>query len=304
MVRHPAGLPESLAVLQRTLVIGILNVTPDSFSDGGLYLDPSDAVAHGRTLYADGADIIDVGGESTRPGAAPVPESTERDRVVAVVRDLVAHGVPVSVDTRHASVAAACIESGAVLINDVSGGRADPALHRVIADGDVPYVLMHNRGEGPARDDLADYTDVITDVGAELEAALDRTRAAGIDDERVVVDPGFGFAKTAADNWRLLDALVGDDDEGGGEARERAAAAGWPHDVAARPLLLGVSRKRFLGCGRDGKQRPDDTMLERDRLTAMMSARAARSGVWAVRVHDVAGSVAAMRSGEQDRMRT
>jgi dihydropteroate synthase len=303
MMRHPAGLPEALSRLDRTLVIGILNVTPDSFSDGGLYLDPADAVAHGLALHREGADLVDVGGESTRPGAAPVAESQERERVVAVVRDLVAAGVPVGVDTRHASVAAACLESGALLINDVSGGLADPALQPVVAEAGAPYVLMHNRGDGPARDDLAHYADVVVDVGAELDDALARARAAGIDDQRIVVDPGFGFAKAAADNWRLLTALLGHD----GEVRpvaERAEAAGWPRGVAQRPMLVGASRKRFLGRLEDGRPRSDDTMSARDRLTAAISAQAARSGAWAVRVHDVAASVAAVREVVgHDRMR-
>jgi dihydropteroate synthase len=257
--------------------MGILNVTPDSFSDGGRYLDHDDAVAHGLAMVRDGADLVDVGGESTRPGATPVPSDEEQRRVVAVVRDLVAEGVHVSIDTRHADVARACVDVGAVIVNDVSGGRGDAAMWPYIAESGVTYVLMHNRGDGIARPDLAQGT-APEIVWSELDQRSDEAARAGIRPERIVLDPGIGFAKDAVGNWRLVDhAVLGD-------AVHRR-----------RPVLLGVSRKRFLGTHPDGTPRIDDSMEQRDRLTVQLTERAARHGIWCVRVHDVAPNAEVVR---------
>jgi dihydropteroate synthase len=253
------------------LVISVLNVTPDSFSDGGNYLDPDRAIARAHAQIAAGADLIDVGGESTRPGASRIPISTELDRVLPVIAPLAAAGVPVSVDTMRAEVAAAAVAAGAVLVNDVSGGLADPAMYDFLAATDVPYVAMHWRGHSTDMDALAVYDDVVTDVCAELRARLDAIAAAGIDPARVVIDPGLGFAKTAEHNWSLL--------------------AGLPRMVAmGHPVLVGASRKRFLGAllpSDGGVPRP---VAERDAATDAITALAVLHGAWAVRVHDVRGS--------------
>ena len=263
---HPA-LPDP----GRCVVIGIINVTPDSFSDGGRYLDRDDAVAHGLELRAQGADLIDVGGESTRPGAHRIDAATEIARVVPVLRDLAANGVPCSVDTTRAVVAEAALEAGAVMVNDVSGGLADPAMASTIARCRVPWILMHWRGPSMMMDQLASYSDVLTEVRAELVAQVDAAVLAGVDPAALVLDPGLGFAKTAAHNWVLLGHL----------------------DVLTElgfPVLVGASRKRFLGsllAGSDGAPRRCDG---RDTATAAISALAALAGAWGVRVHDVAAS--------------
>ncbi len=266
MIVHPA-LPDP----GRCVVMGVLNVTPDSFSDGGRYLDRDDAVAHGVELRVQGADLVDVGGESTRPGAHRVDARTEIARVVPVLRELVAHGVPCSVDTTRAAVAEAALEAGAVMVNDVSGGLADPAMAPTMARCRVPWILMHWRGHSARMDELASYADVVAEVRAELVARVDAAVHAGVDPGALVLDPGLGFAKTAAHNWALLGNL----------------------DVLANlgfPLLVGPSRKRFLGAllaGPDGNPRRAE---DRDTATAAVSALAAAAGVWGVRVHDVAAS--------------
>ncbi len=263
---HPA-LPDP----GRCVVMGVLNVTPDSFSDGGRYLDRDDAVAHGLGLRAQGADLVDVGGESTRPGAHRVEARTEIARVVPVLRELAAHGVPCSVDTTCAAVAEAALEAGAIMVNDVSGGLADPAMAPVVARCRVPWILMHWRGHSDRMDELASYQDVVADVRAELVARVDAAVRAGVDPGALVLDPGLGFAKTAAHNWALLGNL----------------------DVLTElgfPVLVGPSRKRFLGtllAGADGLPRRAD---DRDTATAAVSALAAAAGVWGVRVHDAAAS--------------
>lgn len=255
----------------RCVVMGILNVTPDSFSDGGRYLDRDDAVAHGVALRAQGADLVDVGGESTRPGAHRVDAPTEIARVVPVLRELAAGGVPCSVDTTRAAVAEAALEAGAIMVNDVSGGLADPAMASTIARCRVPWILMHWRGHSDRMDALASYQDVVADVRAELVARVDAAVLAGVDPGALVLDPGLGFAKTAAHNWALLGNL----------------------DVLADlgfPVLVGASRKRFLGAllaSADGTPRPAGG---RDTATAVVSALAAAAGVWGVRVHDAAAS--------------
>lgn len=256
--------------------MGVLNVTPDSFSDGGRFTETAAAVAHGLAMWAAGADWVDVGGESTRPHAAPVAAAEERARVVPVVRELAARGVAVSVDTMHAAVARAAVAAGARLVNDVSGGLADPAMLDTVAELGVPVVLMHWRGPSDVMDSLAVYGDVVHDVTDELAARAAAALAAGIDRSRIVLDPGLGFAKTADHNWELLAGL------------DELAALG-------HPLLIGASRKRFLGtllAAPDGTPRP---ATERDAATVAVTALAASAGVWGVRVHDVASSVDAVR---------
>lgn len=256
--------------------MGVVNVTPDSFSDGGLWLDADAAVAHGVALLADGADVLDVGGESTRPGAARVPVEEELRRVLPVVRELAARGAVVSVDTMRARVALAAVEAGAAMVNDVSGGQSDPDMPKTVAGLGVPFVAMHWRGQSAHMDSLAVYTDVVTEVVEELSRRVDALVAQGIAPECVVVDPGLGFAKTAAHNWRLMAGL------------DRLAALG-------RPVLLGASRKRFLGsllAGPDGVPVPT---AGRDAATAATTTLAAQAGVWCVRVHEVRSSADAVR---------
>ncbi|WP_156748349.1 dihydropteroate synthase [Mycobacterium sp. 1465703.0] len=264
----------SLAPVQ---VMGVLNVTDDSFSDGGRYLDPDKAVAQGLALLADGADIIDVGGESTRPGATRIDAQVETSRVVPVIKQLAAEGITVSIDTMHAAVAQAALCSGAQIVNDVSGGRADPAMAPLLADAKVPWVLMHWRSVSAERPHAApQYRDVVAEVRAELLASVDAAVSAGVDPGRLMIDPGLGFAKTGQHNWALLHAL--------------------PQLVATGvPVLLGASRKRFLGtllAGADGSPRPPDG---RETATAVISALAALHGAWGVRVHDVRATVDALK---------
>lgn len=265
-----------------TLVMGIVNVTPDSFSDGGRYLDADAAIAHALQLRAAGADILDIGGESTRPGAERVDPSIERDRVVPVIRALAAAGAWVSIDTMNASTALAAVESGARLVNDVSGGRADPSLLPAIAQTDAEIVLGHWRGPSADMYSPASYTDVAADVAAELGARVRAAQAAGIDPSRIIVDPGIGFGKLPEQNWEVLRAI--------------------PQIVAAgHRVLLGTSRKRFLTqalVGTDAAASASLTEERRDLATAITSALAARAGVWAVRVHDVAATRDALRITE------
>ena len=259
----------------RCAVLGVLNVTPDSFSDGGRYLDHDHAVAHGIAMRDAGADVVDVGGESTRPGAGRVDAGVEAARVLPVVRDLVAAGVRVSIDTTRASVAEAAIEAGASVVNDVSGGLADPGMARVVAVARVPWVLMHWRGHSDRMAELASYEDVIGEVRAELVARADAAVLAGVDPDLIVLDPGLGFAKTAAHNWALLRRL------------DVLVALGFP-------VLVGASRKRFLGellADVEGAARP---AAARDVATAAISALAASAGAWGVRVHDVESTMDAV----------
>ncbi len=247
--------------------MGILNVTADSFSDGGEFLNVDAAVAHGQQLAADGADLVDVGGESTRPGAQRVPAEVEAARVLPVVERLSASGVPVSVDTMRAEVAAAAVQAGAVLINDVSGGLADRQMLDAVAAAEVPYLAMHWRGPSDQMQDLAHYDDVVAEVTAELSDRVDAAVAAGIRRDRLVIDPGLGFAKTADHNWALLTHL---------------------DDLAelGLPLLIGASRKRFLGellADPDGLRPPK----QRDDATVAITTLLAAAGVWGVRTHQV-----------------
>ncbi|RMI03486.1 dihydropteroate synthase [Cellulomonas triticagri] len=256
--------------------MGVVNVTPDSFSDGGRWFTPEAAVAHGLALLDDGADLLDVGGESTRPGAPRVPVAEELDRVLPVIRALTERGAVVSVDTTRAEVAAAAVAAGATVVNDVSGGLAEPEIREVVARTGVVYVAMHWRGHADVMDDLADYDDVVTDVRRELAQRVAELRAVGVADHQVVLDPGLGFAKPGAANWPLLARL--------------------PELVAdGFPVLVGASRKRFLGhllAGPDGTPVPPE---QRDAATAAVSALAAASGAWCVRVHEVRATADAVR---------
>lgn len=262
--------------LGRTRVMAIVNVTPDSFSDGGQSLSPGDAVRHGLRALQDGADLVDVGGESTRPGAQRVSESEERRRVLPVVERLAAAGAVVSVDTMRAAVAAAALDAGAQLVNDVSGGLADPDMLPLVAQREVPYVVMHWRGHSADMQSRARYDDVVAEVRGELSGRLEACAQAGVDLQRVLVDPGLGFAKTSEHSWALLRGLPA------------LAALG-------RPLLVGASRKGFLGAALaspDGTARPAG---DRDAATAAVTVLAAQAGAWAVRVHDVRPSADAVR---------
>jgi len=257
--------------------MGVLNVTDDSFSDGGRYLDADGAVAHGLALAAEGAEIIDVGGESTRPGATQVDPRVELSRVVPVIKELAAQGITISIDTMHADVARAALQSGAQIVNDVSGGRADPAMAPLVAEAGVPWVLMHWRSVSARHPHEAPhYRDVVAEVRAELLASVDDAVDAGVDPAKLVIDPGLGFAKTGQHNWALLQALPEFVDTG-------------------IPVLLGASRKQFLGtllAGPDGSPRPADG---RETATAVISALGALYGAWGVRVHDVRASVDAVK---------
>jgi len=260
----------------RCAVMGVLNVTPDSFSDGGRYLHLDDALAHGVEMWTDGADLVDVGGESTRPGADRVDADVEIARILPVIRGLSAAGVAVSVDTTRARVAVAAVEAGAAIVNDVSGGLADPDMARVVAEAGVPWILMHWRGYSRNMDSLATYDDVVTDVCDELSARVDAALAAGVSAAALVLDPGLGFAKKGDHNWALLRRL----------------------DVLQElgfPVLIGASRKRFLGtllADKEGVPRSPDG---REDATAALSALVARAGAWGVRVHDVRRSLDAVK---------
>jgi dihydropteroate synthase len=258
------------------VVMGVLNVTPDSFSDGGNYADHDSAVAHGLEMHAAGADYVDVGGESTRPGADRVDAAEECNRILPVIRDLAVEGVRVSVDTTRAEVAEAALDAGAVLVNDVSGGLADPGMAKLVADAGVPWVLMHWRGHSKRMYAQAHYDDVVTEVCDELTARRDDALAAGVAAEQLVLDPGLGFAKNAPHNWALLAGL------------DRIVGLGLP-------VLVGASRKTFLGrllAGPDAEPLPPE---RRDAATLATTVLAAGAGAWGVRVHDVAASVDAVK---------
>lgn len=260
----------------RVQVMGVVNVTDDSFSDGGRYIDRDRAVEHGLTLAAEGAAIVDVGGESTRPGATRIDAKVETDRVVPVIKALAAQGITVSIDTMRADVAAAALQNGARIVNDVSGGRADPNMAPLLAEADVRWILMHWRSVSAAKPhDIPEYSDVVADVKAELLASVDAATSAGVDAARLIIDPGLGFAKNAQHNWALL--------------------RGLPEFVATGiPVLLGASRKRFLGsllADEAGVREP----AGRETATAVVSALAALHGVWGVRVHDVRATVDALK---------
>lgn len=254
-----------------TLIMGVLNVTPDSFSDGGKWGSVDAAVAHAEEMVAQGADLIDVGGESTRPGAPRVPVPKELGRVLPVIRELTARGIRTSIDTMNAETARVVVEAGASWINDVSGGKADPEMLGAAAELGCGYLLSHWRGHSANMNELARYTDAATDVRDELKAQLDRALDAGIHGSNLVIDPGLGFAKNHEHNWRILARLDLLEDLG-------------------FPVLIGASRKRFLGALLQG----DAPVTDRDLPTAVISALAARAGVWGVRVHDVASTRVAL----------
>ncbi|MDP9443120.1 MAG: dihydropteroate synthase [Actinomycetota bacterium] len=257
--------------------MGVVNVTPDSFSDGGMWLEPQPAIEHGLRLLRDGADLVDVGGESTRPGARRPPVQEELRRVLPVVRALAGAGATVSIDTMRAEVAAAALDAGARMVNDVSGGLADDRMLSCVAEAQVPYVVMHWRGHADVMEQRAEYADVVAEVVAELRGRVEAGIAAGISADRVVIDPGLGFAKQGAHNWALLAQL------------ERLHALGCP-------VLVGASRKRFLGTvladEATGQPRPAPG---RDAASAAVSVLAAAAGAWGVRVHEVAASADAVR---------
>ncbi|MGE5134994.1 MAG: dihydropteroate synthase [Gemmatimonadota bacterium] len=264
--------------------MGVVNVTPDSFSDGGAWFGTDAAVARGLELVAQGADIIDVGGESTRPGAQRISAGEELQRVGPVIAGLARHGVPVSVDTMRAEVAEFALGEGACLVNDVSGGLADPAMPRLVARAGVPYVVMHWRGHSHQMQERAVYHDVVAEVRRELAQRAAAVIAEGVDPAMIVIDPGLGFAKQAEHNWQLLTHLPG----------LGRLGHGWPEF----PVLVGASRKRFLGRllpAADGSPRP---FAECDDATVAVTALAAAAGVWCVRVHEVPGNADAVRVAE------
>ena len=264
---HPSGLPENLRKLDRTLVMGVLNVTPDSFSDGGRFDDTDIAIRHALQMIEDGADIIDVGGESTRPGSERISVQVELDRVLPVIAGLVDSGVAISIDTMRAEVARAAIDAGACMINDVSGGKSDPEMLSYVSTLTVPFILMHWRGPSNIMNTLTDYNDVVADVASEISNQVDVAVAAGIARERIAIDPGIGFAKTVNQNWPILKHLD-------------------VLEALGLPILMGASRKKFLGelLAKDGVPRDSD---ERESATTAISTLMAARGLWAVRVHDV-----------------
>lgn len=264
----------------RAFVMGVLNVTPDSFSDGGSYDSIAAAVARGLQLREQGADLVDIGGESTRPGADRVPRETELARVIPVVEALAGRGVPVSIDTTRAQVARQAIRAGAGFVNDVSGGLADGEMLATVAELDVPICLMHWRAPSSAMDEFTHYDDVVAEVSQHLLWRRDAAVAAGVDPDKIVLDPGLGFAKLGHHNWELL--------------RELPALCQLGH-----PILIGASRKRFVGAllvDRQGQPRP---VLHRDAATHAISALAAANGAWGVRVHDVPGTLDAVKVAQE-----
>jgi dihydropteroate synthase len=269
------GLPSA----DRCLVMGVVNVTPDSFSDGGDWYGTDVAIAHGLELLAQGADIVDVGGESTRPGAQRVSQQEELRRVGPVITELVRAGAPVSIDTMRAGVAEFALNAGVHMVNDVSGGLADPQLPRLVAAARVPYVVVHWRGHSQDMYSRAVYADVVAEVRDELSRRVDAVVSEGVDPGRIVVDPGLGFGKRPEHNWPLLAGLA-----------DIARLAG-----GTFPVLVGASRKRFLGrllAGPDGTPRP---FAGCDGATVATTALAAEAGAWCVRVHQVRQNADAVR---------
>ena len=241
------------------LIMGILNVTPDSFADGGRHNDFDAAVARGLEMLAEGVDIIDIGGESTRPGADRVTEAEEIQRTIPVITELAKHGAKISIDTMRASTAEAAVKAGAAIINDVSGGLSDPQMLQTAARLQLPYIAMHWRGQSKDMNSKAIYTDVVADVISELQERVDAALDAGIKQGNLIIDPGLGFAKDAQHNWEIIDAI------------DQFVEMGYP-------VLVGGSRKRFLG---------GDSPDEREQATIELTKRLATTGVWAVRVHSV-----------------
>jgi len=272
--RQPAGLSPTLAKLNRCLVVGVLNVTPDSFSDGGLFSDTNAAVKYAQDLIQNGADLIDVGGESTRPGASRITTLEEQKRVIPVIKELTSLGIITSIDTMNSETALVAVNAGAQMVNDVSGGLADENMHKYVADLNVPYVLMHWRGHSTVMDNLATYSDVVTEVVNEIQIQVDKAIKSGIDRNKIVIDPGLGFAKNPEHNWEILKKF------------------NELHHLNL-PIYIGASRKRFLTdfAIPRGSLEPKD----RDIATSIITSYVSLNGAWAVRVHDVSASSAAVK---------
>lgn len=260
------GLPEQLTSLNRTLIFGILNVTPDSFSDGGKYLHTETAISHAKQLVADGADIVDIGGESTRPGAERVSISEELNRTIEVVSE-VSKFACVSIDTMRAEVAVAAINAGATIVNDVSGGLADPEMVFAVAEKRAPYVCMHWRNHSADMYENANYSNVVLEVIEELEQRVAVALGAGMESNRIILDPGLGFAKLSEHNWQLVSQIA-------------------TLNSLGFPLLVGASRKKFLR----------ELGVDQDAATHALNAYLAANNVWAVRVHDVKGTASAINA--------
>lgn len=250
------------------LVMGILNVTPDSFADGGRYFDQQLAITHGLEMIEDGVDIIDIGGESTRPGAERVSEAEEQERVLPVIRALVHQGVEISIDTMRSTTAKLAVEAGATIVNDVSGGAADPQMFSTVATLGCKYTLMHWRGHSKDMNSKAIYNDVVAEVIDEVTVQLDKALAAGIKRENIILDPGIGFAKDPEHNWEILNRI------------DEFVALGYP-------VLIGHSRKRFLG---------GDNPDQREAATVEVTQSLVGKGIWGIRVHNVKANVSAVRS--------
>lgn len=270
--RQPAGLSKELANQKRCLVVGVLNVTPDSFSDGGLFTDTTTAINHAKQLIAQGADLIDVGGESTKPGASRIENIEEQKRVIPVIEELTNLGIITSIDTMRSQTAELAVKAGAHIVNDVSGGLADENMHKTVAGLDVPYVLMHWRGHSTVMDELANYQNVVAEVINEIKIQIEKATKAGINRNKIVIDPGLGFAKKPEHNWQILKEI------------------NKLHSLEL-PIYVGASRKRFLADFAIPKGSTDPK--DRDLATSAISSYASSQGAWAVRVHDVlANSVA------------
>lgn len=276
--RQPAGLSKELANQKRCLVVGVLNVTPDSFSDGGLFTDTTTAINHAKQLIAQGADLIDVGGESTKPGASRIKNIEEQKRVIPVIEELTNLGIITSIDTMRSQTAELAVKAGAQIVNDVSGGLADDNMHKTVAGLDVPYVLMHWRGHSTVMDELANYQNVVNEVINELKLQIEKATKAGLSRNKIVIDPGLGFAKNPQHNWQILKEIS-------------------KFHSLELPIYIGASRKRFLAdfAIPQGSTDPKD----RDIATAIISSYGALQGAWAVRVHDVLANSAAVKISYQ-----
>ena len=270
----PSGLPIELNKLERCLVVGVLNVTPDSFSDGGKFLNKEIAIKQAKKLIADGADLIDIGGESTRPGANQISIDEEIQRVIPVIEELKKENILISIDTMKHEVALAGVNAGAIIVNDVSGGLADEKMFETVANLDVPYVLMHWRGHSKNMDDLAKYDNVTQEVISELNSQINKALDKGIKKEKIVLDPGLGFAKNPEHNWQLLKEI------------KKLTDLGFP-------IYIGASRKRFLAPFSLNKDSPN--IEDRDLATSVITTYSAINNAWAVRVHDAKSSSIAVR---------
>ena len=276
--RQPAGLSKELANQKRCLVVGVLNVTPDSFSDGGLFTDTTTAINHAKQLIAQGADLIDVGGESTKPGVSRIENIEEQKRVIPVIEELTNLGIITSIDTMRSQTAELAVKAGAQIVNDVSGGLADENMHKTVAGLDVPYVLMHWRGHSTVMDELANYQNVVEEVINEIKIQIEKATKAGINRNKIVIDPGLGFAKKPDHNWQILKEI------------------NKLHSLEL-PIYIGASRKRFLADFAFPKGSTDPK--DRDLATSAISSYASLQGAWAVRVHDVLANSVAVKVSYQ-----